>query len=58
MCISNPCQNGGVCSNGINEYTCDCAQGYNGTSCENGNNITIQHHWKFSLNICLTGILT
>jgi len=35
-CVSNPCQNGGICSDaGINSYNCDCTgTGYKGTSCD------------------------
>ena len=33
-CESNPCQNGGVCTDNVNGYTCSCADGYNGTDCE------------------------
>ena len=29
-CPSNPCQNGGVCKDGINDYTCLCPLGYAG----------------------------
>ena len=32
-CDPNPCVNGGVCHNGINSYTCTCAEGYNGKNC-------------------------
>jgi len=32
-CAGNPCQNGGVCTNGINSYTCTCAAGYLGDDC-------------------------
>lgn len=35
-CSSNPCSNDGVCRNFINEYTCQCAPGYEGAQCETG----------------------
>ena len=37
-CAISPCQNGGSCTDRINAYTCDCADGYFGTNCETGNN--------------------
>src|SRR5262249_10422408 len=33
-CASNPCQNGGVCIDGINSYSCNCVGGYGGVNCE------------------------
>lgn len=33
-CAPNPCQNGGTCTDGVNAYTCACAEGYWGTTCE------------------------
>ncbi|VDI10137.1 Hypothetical predicted protein [Mytilus galloprovincialis] len=33
-CVSNPCQHGGVCTDGINGYTCTCDSGYAGVNCE------------------------
>ena len=30
-----------ACEDGINSYTCRCLQGYNGTNCENGENIRL-----------------
>jgi hypothetical protein len=32
-CASNPCSNGGACTNGINSFTCTCAPGYTGRTC-------------------------
>ncbi|XP_062375095.1 neurexin-1a-like isoform X12 [Sardina pilchardus] len=35
LCLSNPCQNNGVCREGWNRYVCDCSgTGYLGRSCE------------------------
>ncbi|XP_036382921.1 neurexin 1a isoform X17 [Megalops cyprinoides] len=35
QCLSNPCQNSGVCREGWNRYVCDCSgTGYLGRSCE------------------------
>jgi len=35
-CASNPCQNGGTCNNGENQYTCTCTVGYTDTHCDVG----------------------
>ena len=35
-CVSNPCENAGVCVDGMDGYTCTCAPGYTGTHCETG----------------------
>uniref|UniRef100_A0A665WWQ4 Neurexin 1b n=1 Tax=Echeneis naucrates TaxID=173247 RepID=A0A665WWQ4_ECHNA len=35
QCLSNPCQNNGICREGWNRYVCDCSgTGYLGRSCE------------------------
>lgn len=34
-CLSNPCANGGTCTDGVNMYTCACAPGYDGLQCGN-----------------------
>ena len=46
MCAEEPCKNGGTCNNGVNQYTCDCALGFEGTNCETGDsqNDTCQYH--------------
>ncbi|KAM3919230.1 delta-like protein 4 [Leptodactylus fuscus] len=33
-CDSNPCRNGGSCTDGESGYVCECPQGYYGTHCE------------------------
>ena len=37
MCASDPCQNGGVCTDGIlSQYTCECVGGFFGANCVGG----------------------
>ncbi|KAK6489953.1 fibulin-7 isoform X2 [Huso huso] len=33
-CSSNPCQNGGTCSEGVNHYRCSCPQNWSGSHCQ------------------------
>ena len=33
-CETNPCQNGGTCTDGINDYSCKCTTGWEGDNCE------------------------
>lgn len=33
-CSSNPCKNGGTCTENATMYTCDCVHGFTNTSCE------------------------
>ena len=33
-CYPNPCQNGGICTDHVNSYTCTCASGFTGNDCE------------------------
>jgi len=35
-CLSEPCGNDATCIDGLNEYTCVCAAGYEGVNCEIG----------------------
>ena len=35
-CDSNPCANDGVCADGHNLFTCTCAAGFMGTTCDVG----------------------
>ena len=37
-CTNQPCKNGGTCTvTGEGTYSCKCAEGYYGDSCEKGN---------------------
>ena len=40
-CSSSPCTNGGVCSDGVNKYTCSCAAGYEGTNCDTSRQLAL-----------------
>ena len=46
-CDSNPCMNGGTCTDRLNIYTCKCRAGYTGANCEsrksNSNNYVKQN---------------
>ncbi|RMC04939.1 hypothetical protein DUI87_18115 [Hirundo rustica rustica] len=33
-CISNPCQNGGTCTDGVNGYSCECTSTWTGPECQ------------------------
>ncbi|KAL2770494.1 coagulation factor X isoform 3 precursor, partial [Daubentonia madagascariensis] len=34
QCERNPCQNQGLCKDGLGEYTCTCLEGFEGKNCE------------------------
>ena len=38
-CADQPCLNGGTCSDGVDDHTCVCADGYNGKNCSVSKNI-------------------
>ena len=33
-CASRPCRNGGTCNEQVNGFSCQCAPGWGGTTCE------------------------
>jgi len=35
-CASQPCHNGGVCTDELAEYVCKCVPGYGGLTCDTG----------------------
>ena len=35
-CASNPCLNGGTCTDRVNGFTCSCVPGFSGTRCQTG----------------------
>ena len=35
-CDDQPCQNGGNCTDAVNDYTCNCVAGYSGKNCSVG----------------------
>ena len=37
-CAVQPCHNGGICIDAVNDYTCNCAVGYTGKNCSVGKN--------------------
>ena len=39
-CADLPCQNGGNCTDAVNNYTCNCAAGYSGKNCSIGKDDT------------------
>ncbi|XP_072028101.1 uncharacterized protein [Amphiura filiformis] len=54
-CISSPCQNGGVCIDGINIYICICQDGFQGVTCETDVNECISSPCQNG-GVCIDGI--
>ena len=38
-CSPNPCKNGGTCTDEVNDYRCDCVEGWYGKDCSEGNSL-------------------
>ena len=36
VCDNNPCKNGGICSNDLGHFSCECIPGYIGSDCGTG----------------------
>ena len=62
-CASSPCQNGGRCVDGINEYECRCQAGWTGVNCETSKNnmsyrLSQKSHNVFKIHqICVNACL-
>ncbi len=52
-CVSNPCRNGGTCVDGVNQYTCDCPDGFLGSTCQTGNQSINQSINQFINQSCI-----
>ena len=35
-CSNKPCENSGVCVDGIDDFTCQCQPGFTGKKCQTG----------------------
>ena len=35
-CLSDPCESGSSCTDGVNGYHCECRSGYHGDNCQLG----------------------
>ncbi|XP_052240158.1 fibropellin-1-like [Dreissena polymorpha] len=58
-CASNPCKNGGACTDKLSGYTCACQQGFGGTNCirDCGSPASIAHGGVTNPNGTLQGHL-
>lgn len=46
-CDTNPCENGGLCTNSKGSFTCSCLGGWRGPACNQGKFLNeIQEHRK------------
>ena len=47
-CADQPCQNGGNCTDALNDYTCKCVAGYSGKNCSIGKDGLHQYENNFA----------
>ena len=45
-CNSSPCENGAICTDTINSYTCDCVEGHTGANCETGECMGLSYSFR------------
>ena len=41
-CVLSPCQNDGICTNGVNEFTCQCVPGFSRINCKTSKDLNTQ----------------
>jgi hypothetical protein len=56
-CASNPCRNGGTCTDLVNGYVCSCVNGFNGPTCQTNIN-DCSPNPCFNGGVCTDGIAT
>jgi hypothetical protein len=53
-CSTNPCQNGGTCTDLVNDYVCQCVSGWEGKDCDRGKYFPRYCHSDYSSENILT----
>ena len=56
-CASQPCQNGATCIDAVNDYTCNCVDGYTGKNCSIGKNRVCLFQRMFIISIQYFSVL-
>ncbi|WAQ94731.1 SNED1-like protein [Mya arenaria] len=57
-CNSNPCKNGGICTNMLGTYRCSCSKGWTGRNCETDIQPPIYDHCPTNKAILVTTMTT